>query len=135
MNCEHEWQLDYAKALVDTRVKDEETGKTNGKVEQALVCKKCGAKEKRIIDITYASKRDGFAEIVKRLMDGEKIEWIMYEGYTLNPKKEHVDLIVEGLKAKDGYCPCKVGKEPQNICPCDDFINTGKCCCKLWVER
>jgi hypothetical protein len=135
MNCEHEWQLGQAKALVDTRVKDEETGKTKGKVEQTLVCKKCGKEEQRIIEVTYGSKRDGFAEIVKRLMDGEKIEWIMYEGYTLNPKKEHVDLIVEGLKAKDGYCPCKVGKEPQNVCPCDDFINTGKCCCKLWVER
>lgn len=23
----------------------------------------------------------------------------------------------------------------ENLCPCDDFINTGKCCCKLWVEK
>ena len=133
--CEHEWQLCQAKALVDTRVKDEETGKTKGKVTQRIICKKCGVEEERIIEVTYGSKRDGFAQIVERLMQGEKIEWIMYEGYILNPDKEHVKLIVDGLKAKDGYCPCRVPKEPENICPCKEFVDTGKCCCKLWVKR
>lgn len=57
------------------------------------------------------------------------------KGYRINPDKGHVDLIIEGLKNKDGYCPCKVQKTEENICPCDDFINTGKCCCKLWVEK
>ncbi len=74
-------------------------------------------------------------DVVTKLIDGEEIEEFEYDRYKLNPKKEHVDLIVEGLKAKDRYCPCKVGKEEKNICPCDDFIETGKCCCKLWVER
>ena len=76
-----------------------------------------------------------FEFMLKKLNNGEDAKGFDSQGYKVNDKKEHVDLIVEGLKAKDGYCPCKVGKEPQNICPCDDFINTGKCCCKLWVER
>ena len=79
--------------------------------------------------------RKAFEEVVNKLKNGEDVGNVEIQGYKLNDKKEHIDLIVEGLNAKDGYCPCKVGKEPQNICPCDGFINTGKCCCKLWVER
>lgn len=56
------------------------------------------------------------------------------KGYKLNPNSEHVDLIIEGLKNKGGYCPCKVQKTIENMCPCDDFISTGKCCCKLYVK-
>ena len=57
------------------------------------------------------------------------------KGYRINPDKGHVNLIIEGLIKKDGYCPCKVAKTEENLCPCDDFINTGKCCCKLWVKE
>lgn len=56
------------------------------------------------------------------------------KGYRISKDKERVKVIVEGLLKKDGYCPCKVQKIPENLCPCDDFINTGKCCCKLWVK-
>ena len=56
------------------------------------------------------------------------------KGYRINPDKEHVETIIQGLIAKNGYCPCKVQAIPENLCPCDDFINTGKCCCKLWVK-
>lgn len=56
------------------------------------------------------------------------------KGYKINPDSKHVDLIIEGLIKKDGYCPCKVQKTIENMCPCDDFINTGYCCCGLWVK-
>ena len=79
--------------------------------------------------------RQEFSDAVEKLKNGEDIGEFTHPGYKPNDKKEHVDLTIEGLKAKDGYCPCKVGKEEKNICPCDDFIETGKCCCKLWVER
>ena len=52
----------------------------------------------------------------------------------LNKDKKHVDLIIEGLKKKDGYCPCRVQKIPENICCCTHFINDGDCCCKLWLK-
>ena len=31
----------------------------------------------------------------------------------LNEDKEVVKTISEGLKAKGGYCPCRVGKRPE----------------------
>ena len=39
----------------------------------------------------------------------------------LNEDKEVVKRIQEGLKKKDGYCPCKVGKLPENKCMCEEF--------------
>ena len=76
--------------------------------------------------------REIFNNIVTRLMEGENIEQFEYQGYRLNRNTEHVKLIIEGLKAKERYCPCRVQKVPENICCCETFINTGKCCCKLW---
>ena len=79
--------------------------------------------------------RKVFSNALKRLKKGQWTYDYITDTYIVNSDMKHVNLILEGLDAKGGYCPCKVGKESQNICPCDDFINTGKCCCKLWVER
>lgn len=57
------------------------------------------------------------------------------EGVRINPDKKHVELIISGLQKKDGYCPCKVGKLEENICPCDDFVKTKHCHCKLYIEE
>ena len=35
---------------------------------------------------------------------------------TLNPDAEVVKTVKEGLKAKDGYCPCRLAKTPENKC-------------------
>ena len=34
----------------------------------------------------------------------------------LNPDKNIVKTVKDGLKAKDGDCPCRVGKDPDNKC-------------------
>ena len=39
----------------------------------------------------------------------------------LNPDKEVVKHIKQGLKAKDGYCPCRLGKSPEYKCICEEF--------------
>ena len=39
----------------------------------------------------------------------------------LNEDQEVVKTIKEGLAAKDGFCPCKVGKLPENKCMCEEF--------------
>ena len=57
------------------------------------------------------------------------------KGYRINPDKEHVDLIIKGLLKGNGYCPCKLQKIPENLCPCDEFITTGECHCKLWTKE
>jgi ferredoxin-thioredoxin reductase catalytic subunit len=30
------------------------------------------------------------------------------KGYRINPDSKHVDIIIEGLLNKDGFCPCKI---------------------------
>ena len=35
-----------------------------------------------------------------------------------NPDAEVVKMIQEGLKAKDGYGPCRLQKTPENKCIC-----------------
>ena len=48
----------------------------------------------------------------------------------------------KGLKAKDGYCPCRVGKLPQNKCICEEFREQmadpdfeGYCHCMLYYKE
>ena len=42
---------------------------------------------------------------------------------TLNPDKTIVEKIQAGLKEKDGYCPCRIQKTPENKCMCQEFRN------------
>lgn len=39
----------------------------------------------------------------------------------LNEDKETVAAIKEGLKRKDGYCPCRLEKTEDNKCMCREF--------------
>ncbi len=60
---------------------------------------------------------------------------------TLNPDSEVVKVIKEGLLKKDGFCPCKLGKLPENKCMCKEFKAQiddpefeGFCHCKLYYK-
>ena len=53
--------------------------------------------------------------------------------YKLNPDKEYVKKIIEGIYRKDGHCPCKLKQDESTLCPCDEFIKTEDCKCKLYV--
>ena len=60
---------------------------------------------------------------------------------TLNPDKEVVKTIQEGLKAKDGYCPCRMERTPDTICMCKEFKEQikdpefeGFCHCMLYYK-
>lgn len=57
------------------------------------------------------------------------------EGYRLNPDMEYVNRIIKGLAKKDGHCPCKVGNLEENLCPCNEFVSTGVCHCKLFIPK
>ena len=59
-----------------------------------------------------------------------------------NKDEKIVKMIQEGLKAKGGYCPCKVLKTEENKCMCKEFkdqINDpnfeGYCHCKLYYKH
>ena len=59
----------------------------------------------------------------------------------LNEDKELVASIKEGLKMKDGYCPCRLQKLPEYKCICEEFKQQiadpdfeGFCHCKLYYK-
>ena len=59
----------------------------------------------------------------------------------LNPDKEVVKKIKEGLKMKDGYCPCRLQKTEENKCIWKEFREQiadpdfeGFCHCMLYYK-
>ena len=59
----------------------------------------------------------------------------------LNKDEEVVKTIREGLKAKEGYCPCRLEKKPENKCMCQEFRDRlkdpewyGFCHCMLYEK-
>ncbi|MDO5123410.1 MAG: ferredoxin-thioredoxin reductase catalytic domain-containing protein [Eubacteriales bacterium] len=61
---------------------------------------------------------------------------------TLNKDKEIVRLIKEGLKERDGYCPCRREKTEDNKCMCKEFREQikdpefeGFCHCMLYYKE
>ena len=61
---------------------------------------------------------------------------------TLNPDEEIVRTVREGLKQKDGYCPCRLGKKEEYKCMCQEFREQiadpnfeGYCHCMLYYKH
>ena len=61
---------------------------------------------------------------------------------TLNPDETVVKTIKDGLLKKDGFCPCKLGKLPENKCMCTEFRDQiadpdfeGFCHCMLYYKE
>jgi ferredoxin-thioredoxin reductase catalytic subunit len=59
----------------------------------------------------------------------------------LNEDKEIVNTIREGLKVKDGYCPCRMQKTEEYKCMCKEFRDQianpefeGYCHCRLYYK-
>ena len=59
----------------------------------------------------------------------------------LNDDKAVVKLIQDGLKARGGYCPCRVEKTEDNKCMCKEFREQiadpnfeGFCHCMLYYK-
>ena len=57
------------------------------------------------------------------------------KGYRLNPDKEYVEKIIEGIRRKDGHCPCRVVSDDTTLCPCDEFVEKQICKCNLFVKN
>ena len=60
---------------------------------------------------------------------------------TLNPDKEVVNTIREGLKRTGGYCPCRLQRTEENKCMCKEFRDQiadpnfeGFCHCMLYYK-
>ena len=60
----------------------------------------------------------------------------------LNEDEEVVKMIKQGLKEKDGYCPCRLEKTEDNKCMCQEFKEQiadpdfeGYCHCMLYYKE
>jgi len=60
---------------------------------------------------------------------------------TLNPDKKIVEQIKEGLKARGGYCPCRLETTEDTKCICKEFKSQiddpefeGFCHCMLYYK-
>ncbi len=60
---------------------------------------------------------------------------------TLNPDKEIVKSVKEGLKRRNGYCPCRLENKPEYKCICQEFKEQiadpnfeGFCHCMLYYK-
>lgn len=58
-----------------------------------------------------------------------------------NPDQKVVETIRNGLKRKDGYCPCRIQKTDDNLCMCKEFRDQiadpnfeGFCHCRLYYK-
>lgn len=58
-----------------------------------------------------------------------------------NPDEKIVAAIKEGLKKKNGYCPCRLEMIPENKCMCKEFREQiadpnfeGFCHCRLYYK-
>lgn len=53
--------------------------------------------------------------------------------------KEHAAEVRAALSKNDGYCPCKLEHIPENLCMCQDFLETvpaGQYCgCGLYFKK
>lgn len=62
-------------------------------------------------------------------------------GVVLNPDEKIVKVVRDGLIRKGGYCPCRLPKNPEFFCPCDEFKTQladrefhGLCHCRLYLK-
>ena len=59
----------------------------------------------------------------------------------LNSDEKIVKVVRDGLIRKGGYCPCRLPKNPEFFCPCDEFKGQladkefhGLCHCRLYLK-
>ena len=62
-------------------------------------------------------------------------------GVVLNQDEKIVKVVRDGLVRKGGYCPCRLPKNPEFFCPCDEFKGQladkefhGLCHCRLYLK-
>ena len=59
-----------------------------------------------------------------------------------NDDEKVVQTVRAGLQRKEGYCPCRLPKTPENICMCQEFRDQiadpeceGYCHCRLYYNE
>lgn len=67
---------------------------------------------------------------------------VLPEKVKLNPDKAKVEKLFAALEKKEGYCPCRLKKIPENKCICEEFRLQiadpdfeGYCHCQLYYKE
>lgn len=70
---------------------------------------------------------------IRKLFEDSKV--------VLNSDEKIVKVVRDGLVRKGGYCPCRLPKNPEFFCPCDEFkaqmrdpAYHGLCHCRLYLK-
>lgn len=97
----------------------------------------------------YPRTPESSTEIRSRLAKGASIEDLVpppvalfiAKGVHYQSDARIVNVILEGLKRKGGYCPCRIPKTPEYFCPCEEFRGQladpnwhGLCHCRLYEK-
>ena len=98
----------------------------------------------------YPRTEESSTEIRRRLAAGESISSLVPEAVELlikhrvvyNPDDSGIaGRVLDGLKRKEGYCPCRLPKNPEFFCICDEFKGQladprfhGLCHCRLYLK-
>lgn len=71
----------------------------------------------------------------------EPVAQFIAKSVKYNPEAETVAAVVAGLVRKEGFCPCRLPKNPEFFCPCDEFMAQladpgyrGLCHCRLYLK-
>ena len=64
------------------------------------------------------------------------------EKVRFNPDAAYVEKLLQALEKKEGYCPCRLQKTPENLCICQEFRDQiadpefeGFCHCRLYYKE
>ncbi len=97
----------------------------------------------------YPRTPESSTEVRTRLAEGRPIDDLVPPAVALflakkvryQPDTRIVNVILEGLRRKDGYCPCRIPKIPEYFCPCQEFRGQladpawhGLCHCRLYQK-
>lgn len=97
----------------------------------------------------YPRTAESSSEIRRRLATGEPLGALLPEaaalflrgGVVCNPDAATAELVYRGVLRKDGYCPCRLPKTAENLCPCAEFraqladpAFQGLCHCRLYLK-
>lgn len=65
------------------------------------------------------------------------MEYLIKEGFKLNPNKKVVEAISKRVEMNNGHCPChnKYSGTDDDICPCKAYREEDCCCCTLYVKK
>ena len=88
---------------------------------------------KRLVTFKAYPRTPESSTAIRRLFEGSRVG--------LNPDEKIVKAVRDGLIRKGGYCPCRLPKNPEFFCPCDEFKAQladagyhGFCHCRLYAK-